>query len=200
MRVIQALQSNERPRRMRPVEAWRIDRTIGALSMHNHGTAVLDRPAEATAPAEALLPALDISTFALDLEPAKCTDDAATALAPRNGDVRDLAYEELAVALNASGVRPQRFRSADPAQLMEWAAQGLSLLGIDRIRHYVRRTRYIHCQINDQGTIPAQHRAEYARMWPRNPKAVQSCHNAAWRLTFSRPTGPLSAPLSRSGL
>ena len=96
--------------------------------MHTHGTAVLDRPAEATVPAQALLPVLDISADALDLEPAKSTDDAAKALASRHDDVRDLTYGELAVALNASGTRPQHFRSADTAQLMQWAAHGLALL------------------------------------------------------------------------
>jgi hypothetical protein len=62
---------------------------------------------------------------------------------------------------------------------MEWATQGLALLGIDRIRHYVCRTRYIH--LLDHPSDEDQ--AEYACMWPRSFKAVQSCHNAAWRLT-----------------
>ena len=156
--------------------------------MHTHGTAVLDRPAEATVPAQALQSALSIGADTIDLEPARSTDDAAKALAPRYDDVRDLEYGELAVALNASGVRPQRFRSADPAQLMEWAAQGLALLGIDRVRHYVRRTRYIHLLDHPS----AEDRAEYTRMWPHNRKAVQSCHDAAWRLTFECPVSQAS--------
>jgi len=152
--------------------------------MHTHGTAVLDRPAEATVPAQALLSAFDPSTSTFDLELARSTDDAAKALAPRYDDVRDLEYGELAVALNASGVRSHRFRSADPAQLMEWAAQGLALLGIDRIQHYDRRTRYLngipdHC-------MSADHWAEYAQMWS-SFKVRQRCHDAAWRLAFPRP-------------
>jgi hypothetical protein len=179
---------------MRPVEAWRIDRTIGALSMHNHGTAVLDRPAEVTAPAQALLPELDLGAFAADLGPAEGTDDAAKALDPRYGAVRGLRYEELAVALNASGVQPKRLWSAGPAQLMEWAAQGLALLGIDRVRHYARRT----CELNalPLRSITTQQETEFRHMWPRT-RAIQSCHDAAYRLAFHV---PLTAPHSRSGL
>ena len=146
-----------------PVEARSIE-TNGVLSMHTQGTAVLDRPAEVTVPAQALLPVLDISADALDLEPVKSTDDAAKALASRHDDVRDLTYGELAVALNASGTRPYHFRSADTAQLMQWAAQGLALLGIDRIRHYVRRTRHINTLFIDE-CLSADTLAEYARMW-----------------------------------
>lgn len=165
--------------------------------MHTHGTAVLDRPAEATVPAQALLSAFDPSTSTFDLELARSTDDAAKALAPRYDDVRDLMYEELAVALNASGVRPQRFRSADPAQLMEWAAQGLALLGIDRVQWYARRT----CDINGlyvEECLSADTRSEYAQMWP-DSKAVQPCHDAAWRIAFGH-RARLTASLSRSGL
>lgn len=163
---------------MVPVEARSIE-TNGVLSMHTQGTAVLDRPAEATAPAQALRPVLDISASAPDLESVKSTENAAKALTPRDDDASDLTYAELAVALNASGVRPQRFRSADSAQLMEWAAQGLALLGIDCIRYYVTRTRRIH--LLDHPT--AEDQVEYTRMWPCNAKAVQSCHDAAYRLT-----------------
>ena len=165
--------------------------------MHTHGTAVLDRPAEGTAPSAALLPALGVGTCARDLEPARSRNNPARELATRY-DVHDLTYTELAVALNASGVHPKHFRSAEPAQLMAWAAQGLALLGIDRVRRYERRTRHLnglfayHC-------ASAEDRAEYARMWPRNAKAVQSCHDAAWRLTLG-PRARLSAPLPRSGL
>ena len=166
--------------------------------MHNHGTAVLDRPAEATAPAEALLSALDLGAFASDLGPAESTDDAAKALDSRPDTVRELRYEELAVALNASGVRPQRLRSAGSAQLMEWAAQGLALLGIDRVRHYARRT----CELNTVPlrSITAQQEAEFRHMWPRS-RAIQPCHDAAYRLGFSPSAKPLTrSPLSRSGL
>jgi hypothetical protein len=166
--------------------------------MHTHGTAVLDRPAEATILAEALLPVHDVSADALTPEPAESTNDAAKALAPGNGDVHDLAYAELAVALSASGVRPQYFWSADSAQLMEWATQGVALLGIDRVRHYARRTCFINRHITDH-RIPAQHRAEYARMWPRSgPKAVQSCHDAAWRLAFPSPASQITPASSQA--
>ena len=87
-------------------------------SMHTHATAVLDRPAEATVPAEALLSALDVGAYALDLEPAKGTDDAAKALTPRNEDVRDLTYGELAVALNASGTTYAAPATSTPFSLM----------------------------------------------------------------------------------
>ncbi len=102
------------------------------------------------------------------------------------------------MALNASGVRPRYFRSADPAQLMQWAAQSLALLGIDRIRYYAQRTRHLNRLCTDHGLSPEDH-AEYARIWPCSPSAVQSCHDAAWRLAFGH-RARLSAPLPRSGL
>ena len=158
--------------------------------MHNQGTAVLDRPAEATS-AQALS-ALVIGACARDQEPARSSHDPARELATRY-DARNLTYVELAVALNASGARPKRLRSADPAQLMAWAAQGLALLGIDRVRCYARRT----CDLNAlhlQDCLSADTRAEYARMWP-DSTAVQPCHDAAWRLTFGpRPACPPRCP------
>jgi hypothetical protein len=182
------------------VEARRIDHEW-SHSMHTQGTAVLDRPAEATVPAEALWSAFDASTNTFDLELARSTDDAAKALAPRYGGVRDLTYGELAVALNVSGVRSRRFRSASPAQLMEWAAQGLALSGIDCIRHYDRRTRYLN-GIPDH-RMSADHWAEYAQMWP-SFKARQRCHDAAWRLAFPHPASranpyPHAAPSTLHG-
>jgi hypothetical protein len=162
--------------------------------MHNHGTAVLDRPAEAT-PTEALS-ALVVGACTRDPEPARSSNNTARELATRC-DVHNLTYVELAVALNASGVRPKHFRSTEPAQLMAWAAQGLALLGIDRVRWYARRT----CDINGlcvEECLSADTRAEYARMWP-DSKAVQPCHDAAWRIAFGH-RARLTASLSRSGL
>jgi hypothetical protein len=164
--------------------------------MHTHGTAVLDRPVEATVPAQVLQPALSVVADTLDPEPARSTDDAAKALVFGYEHVRDLTYEELAVALNASGVRSQYFRSADPAQLTEWAAQGLALLGIDRVRWYAYRTRQLN--LRPLHSITAQQEAEFRRMWPCI-KAFQPCHDAAWRIAFGH-RAYLSASLSRSGL
>ena len=89
---------------------------------------------------------------------------------------------------------------------MQWAAQGVALLGIDRIRHYVRRTRYINTLFIDE-CLSADTLAEYAHMW-HSHKAAQCCHDAAYRLIGTRPipAGPpshtrtLAAPLSRSGI
>lgn len=91
--------------------------------MHNHGTAVLDRPAEAT-PAQTPS-ALVSETYTPDQVPARSSNNPARELATRH-DVYNLEYVELAVALHASGVRPKRFRSADSAQIMAWAEQGLA--------------------------------------------------------------------------
>jgi len=162
--------------------------------MHNHGTAVLDRPAEAT-PTETLS-ALVVGACTRNQEPASSRTNPARELATRY-DVHNLTYTELAVALNASGIRPKHFRSAEPAQLMAWAAQGLALLGIDRVRWYARRT----CDINGlhvEECLSADTRAEYAQMWP-DSKAVQHCHDAAWRIAFGH-RARLTASLSRSGL
>ena len=162
--------------------------------MHSHGTAVLDRPADVTVPAQALLPALGVSADALDLEPARSTQ-VARGLASRYDDVRDLTYGELAVALNASGARPDLFRSAESAQIMDWAAQGLALLGIERIRYYAFRTRYINGLLT-RNRLSADVRAEYACMWPCGPAAIQSCYDAAWRLAFPSPASH-TTPTSR---
>ena len=101
--------------------------------MHTHGTAILDRPAEATVPADTSLSALFASASTSGLESAKSITNAEE-LATGFGAVRGQEVTELAVALCASGVRPKLFRSADTAQLMQWATQGLALLGIDRVR------------------------------------------------------------------
>ncbi len=157
--------------------------------MHTHGTAVLDRPAEAIPAPSEVRSVLVARSGTRDQKPARSTDDAARELA-FGYDVHDLMYGELAVALNASGVHPRHFWSAEPAQLMAWAAQGLALLGIDRVRWYNRRT----CEINIlsiEECLSADTRAEYARMWP-NAKKAQSCHDAAWRLTFPRPASQAS--------
>ena len=162
--------------------------------MHNQRTAVLDRPAEATS--EQALSAHIVSVCARDQEPARSSNTPAKELATRY-DVHNLTYVETAVALNASGARPKRLRSAESAQLMVWAEQGLALLGIDRVRHYARRT----CDLNTlyvEDCLSADSQAEYARMWP-DSKAAQLCHDAAWRITLG-PRARLSASLSRSGL
>jgi hypothetical protein len=158
--------------------------------MHTQGTAVLDRPAEGTVPPEALLPALGVGAWARDLEPASSRNNPARELATRP-DVHDLTYTELAIALNASGIHPQRFRSAEPVQLMAWAAQGLALLGIDRVRRYDRRTRHLNILVLDH-CASAHDQAEYTRMWPHGSKAVQSCHDAAYRVYFASTAGPAS--------
>ena len=149
--------------------------------MHTHGTAVLDRPAEATVPADTSLSALFTSVNTSNLEPARSICNAAE-LATRYDAVRSLEYTELAVALYASGFRPSHLRSATTAQLMEWAAQGLALLGIDRVRVYARRTRRINGILADTGYNTAHEQAEYDRMWPCSRRTVQSCHDAAGRL------------------
>ncbi len=155
--------------------------------MHNHDTAVLDRPAEATAPAGALLSALDFPVSTSGLEPARSTKGARE-LATGSGAVHGREVTELAVALFASGVCPRSFRSADTAQLMQWAAQGLALLGIDRVRRYAHRTQFLHCRLyerHDPGR--SAHQAEYDRMWPCSFRTIQSCHDAAWRLYWDAP-------------
>jgi hypothetical protein len=188
--------------------------------MHTHGTAVLDRPAEAMAPAVTSLSALVPSEPAHDLESAKSISNAAE-LTTRYDAVFDLGYAELAVALYASGIRPALFRSAPAAQLIEWAAQGLALLGIKRVRVYARRTSHINLILADTGYNTAHEQAEYNRMWPCSPRTVRSCHDAAYRITYTlhpsvsqitlaspahpcpshtAPRAPLAVPLSWSGL
>jgi hypothetical protein len=127
---------------------------------------------------------------ARDQGPARSTYDDAKELATGTGGVRDLEYGELAVALSASGVHPKHFRSAEPAQLMAWAAQGLAQLGIERVRHYTARTQRINFHVSYNYNPPAD-QAEYARMWPCSYRRVQSCHDAAWRLAFPLPGGAL---------
>jgi hypothetical protein len=154
--------------------------------MHTHGTAVLDRSAEAMVPADTSLSALFTSVNTSDPESAKSINNAEE-LATGFGAVRGQEVTELAVALYASGVRPKLFRSADTAQLMQWAIQGLSLLGIDRVRRYAARTQRINYLYAANDYNPPAHQAEYARMWPCSYKTVQSCHDAAWRLTSAGP-------------
>jgi hypothetical protein len=150
--------------------------------MHTQGTAVLDRPAGATVPVQASWFARDFSAGAFDSEPARSTQGARE-LASGFGAVRGQEATELAVALFASGVRPRYFRSADTAQLMQWANQGLTALGIDCVRHYARRTQFLHCWLFTRlDSRRSAHRAEYDRMWPCSARTVQSCHDAAWRL------------------
>jgi len=120
------------------------------------------------------------------LEPAKSTEGAKE-LAAGFGAVHGQEPTELAVALFASGIRPRSFRSADAAQLMQWATQGLALLGIDRVRHYAARTQHINRLYADHNYNPPDHQAEYARMWPCSHRTVQSCHDAAWRLISAGP-------------
>jgi hypothetical protein len=153
--------------------------------MHTHGTAVLDRPAEATVPANAALFAPITTANMPDPKSAKSISNAAE-LATRFGAVRGQEVTELAVALYASGVRPKLFRSADNAQLMQWANQGLALLGIDRVRRYAARTQHINYQYAAYDYNPPAHKAEYDRMWPCSYKTVQSCHDAAWRIIRTR--------------
>lgn len=149
--------------------------------MHAHGTAVLDRPAEATVPVSTSLPASVPSANALDSQSAK-SNFTAKELANESETVLGLGYTELAVALNASGVRPRLFRSASVAQLTEWAAQGLALLGIDRVRHFAQFTR----QLNPRPftSLSAWELAKYERIWP-SLAAVQPCHDAAYRITYT---------------
>lgn len=161
--------------------------------MHTHGTAVLDRPAEATVPADTSLSALFPSVNTSDPEPAKSISNAAE-LATGFGAVRGQEVTELAVALYASGIRPKLFRSAGTAQLMQWANQGLALLGIDRVRRYAARTQHINYQYAAYDYNPPAHQAEYDRMWPCSYKTVQSCHDAAWRIITPRPASPDHCP------
>jgi hypothetical protein len=170
--------------------------------MHNHGTAVLDRPAEATS---AQAPsALVTSECTPDQVPARSSNNPARELVTRY-DVHNLEYVELAVALYASGVRPKRFRSTEPAQIMAWAEQGLTLLGIDRVQNYARRTQFLHCRLyaKHDHNRPV-HQAEYDRIWPCSFRTVQSCHDAARRLISYRPASqanpyPLQARSALTG-
>src|SRR5579875_2057907 len=149
--------------------------------MHTQGTAVLDRPTE-VAPAKALSPVSDSGASAHDRPPAKSITHAMEL--PAGHDVHVLTYTELAVALNASGVHPKQLRSElEPARLMEWAAQGLALLGIDLVRHFARRT----CALNllPWKCVSAEGRAEYRLIWPRH-EAFQPCHDAAHRIIRTR--------------
>lgn len=186
--------------------------------MHAHGTAVLDRPAESTAPVSTSLPAPVTSANTSDSVSARSIITAKE-LTTGSDVVFALTYGELAVALNASGVRPRLFRSAATAQLVEWAAQGLALLGIDSVRHFARFT----AQLNPRPflSLSAGELAEYERIWPSR-SAVQPCHDAAYRITYTlhpsvsqitcpaspdhsypsstAPRAPLAVPLPRSGL
>jgi len=186
--------------------------------MHTHGTAVLDRPAEAAAPVSTPLPAPATSASTPDPVSARSTTTAKE-LTTESEVVLDLGYTELAVALNASGICPDLFRSAAIAQLIEWAAQGLALLGIDRVRHFAQFTRQLHPR--PFPSLSTWELAKYDRIWP-SLSAVQPCHDAAYRITYTlhpsvsqitrpaspdhpcpshpAPCAPLAVPLSRSGL
>ncbi len=159
--------------------------------MHTHGTAVLDRPAVATVPAVTSQSAPFTSAAVIVSESAKSTINAAELFSGYD-TVFDLGYGELAVALHASGVRPRLFRTADAAQLIEWAVQGLALLGIERVRRYEKRTRYLNHRLYDD-CMTARDQAEYARMWTSH-KARQACHDAAYRINY--PLHPMVSQLA----
>jgi hypothetical protein len=165
--------------------------------MHTHGTAVLDRPAGVTVPASTLLSVPFPRAGSPDLESVKSIRNAEE-LTTGFGGVRGQEVTELAVALYASGIRPRSFQTAGAAQLMEWAVQGLALLGIDRVRHYARRTQFLHCWLFARlDPNRSAHKSEYDRMWPCSARIVQSYHDAAWRLFNASPASQ-NTPTSRT--
>jgi hypothetical protein len=167
--------------------------------MHTHGTAVLDRPAEATVLADTSLSALSTNVNIPGSESAKSINNAAE-LSTEFGAVRGQVVTELAVALYASGIRPRLFWSATPAQLMQWANQGLALLGINCIRRYATRTQVLNYQYAAHNYNPPAHQAEYDRMWPCPQRTVQSCHDAAGRLFAYASPASQNIPTSRTAL
>ena len=83
---------------------------------------------------------------------------------------------------------------------MQWAAQGLALLGIERVRHYAARTQYINLLYAERNYNPPAHQAEYDRMWPCSYRTVQSATTPHGVSSPARPARPTPTRKRRSAL
>lgn len=94
--------------------------------------------------------------------------------------VFDLPYDELVVALYASGLPTAAMRGTPRLELIERAAEGLARIGAELAWWTAYRSRRIGGQI-DRAT-PAM-RAEYRRMWPdrrREDAAISAAYDAVF--------------------
>jgi hypothetical protein len=121
--------------------------------MQHNGTAVLDRTEAA-----------QVRNVPGQARP----EPAATAHEALFGQVRDLPYGELAVALYASSMPTSRAaRRNTPAEQIEaWAAEGLELLGAAQVWRLTWRTR--------NGTGP-----EHVAIWP-SARREGAAYDMAW--------------------
>jgi hypothetical protein len=129
--------------------------------MHNHGTALLDRPEAAPD----LTPPLEYAWH----RPADAPD------------VHDLSRTELTVAVYASDAPLRSWRDLDSMrreELLAWAAQGLDRLGEELTWWYAWRTRALG---GHEDTWTADDRAEWKRMWPK-ARRESLANDAAWHI------------------
>jgi hypothetical protein len=104
-------------------------------------------------------------------------------------DVYGLSYGELAIVLYAADVATRALRrTLDRIALIEWATQGLAVLGRDLVWWTDYRSRHIGGRL-DRATT--EMRAEYDRLWP-DARRAQAAWDAAGRIT--RQFGPDPRP------
>lgn len=108
-------------------------------------------------------------------------DPPEAAPAPGWGELADLDYVTLAVALNASDMPDRKRPKQETAQLAEWARQGLGRLGLAEVRRMAARTRALG-HLYAYGNLDAAGcGAEFRRMWP-SARRLNTAHDYAYQL------------------
>ncbi|MFB7950067.1 hypothetical protein ACFC6L_34755 [Kitasatospora phosalacinea] len=90
----------------------------------------------------------------------------------------ELCVSELAVALYVSSLVIDRTVNTDPAALIDHAAEGLELLGVERVTEWGRRlTGFLWLYGKDLETpaVLADHRSRFPSM-----RRIRRCHSLGW--------------------